>query len=365
MSKRVLAINPGSTSTKIALFEGQDCLFEEIIDHPTEALLKYPKIMDQLAARSQLLKQILVDRHINIQQLDAVVGRGGLLYPMSGGTYLVNQQMKEDLIEEVSGAHASNLGAFMAAEVAEEVGVTAYIVDPVVVDELQSVARFSGNHLFERRSIFHALNQKAVARKIATQLNRDYEELRLIVAHLGGGISIGAHRNGRVIDVNNALDGEGPFSPERSGNLPMADFLSFILDNQERGKSDLLKEVVGRGGLVSYLGTNDLRKVEAMIDQGDSQAEVVFQALVYQVAKFIGEQAAVLKGRVDGILLTGGLVFSQRFVEELSQYIDWIGPVFVEPGEDEMKALNQGVQRVLSGAEKVKIYLGRTDRLCL
>lgn len=361
MEKKVLAINPGSTSTKIALFDGQVCLFEEIIDHSAEVLVKYPKIMAQLEARSQLLKDVLSKRQVDLASLDGVVGRGGLLYPMASGTYLVNQVMKDDLVAEVSGAHASNLGAFMAAEIAESIGVSAFIVDPVVVDELQPVARFSGNQLFERRSVFHALNQKAVARKVASQLNRKYQDLRLIVVHLGGGISIGAHLKGRVIDVNNALDGEGPFSPERSGSLPMADFLAYALANQEKGRSTLLQEVVGRGGLVSYLGTNDLRTVEAQITQGDPKAEAVFQALVYQVAKCIGEQAIVLKGQIDGVILTGGLAFSQRFVAELVSYIEWLGPVFVEGGEDEMNALNEGVQRVLSGQEEAKTYLGRMD----
>ncbi len=361
MSKTVLAINPGSTSTKIALFQGQTCVFEDIIDHPTTALQKYPKVIDQLEARSRLLKQVLADHQVSLVELEGVVGRGGLLHPMAAGTYEVNQAMKADLIAEVSGSHASNLGAFMAEEIAELAGVSAYIVDPVVVDELQEVARFSGNQLFERRSIFHALNQKAVARKVATQLNRHYEELRLIVAHLGGGISIGAHLNGRVVDVNNALDGEGPFSPERSGSLPIADFLAYSLNHQTKGRVGLMKELVGRGGLVSYLGTNDLREVEAQMAQGDQRAKAVFQAMVYQVAKCIGEQAVVLKGQIDGIVLTGGLAFSQQFVKELGTYIRWLGPLFIEPGEDEMNALNQGAQRVLKGEETAKTYFGKGD----
>lgn len=359
MTKHVLAINPGSTSTKIALFSGDICQFEEIIDHQVSDLAKYPKIMDQLPARCQLLMKILRKRDVTLETLDGVVGRGGLLHPLESGTYGVNERMKVDLIAEVSGSHASNLGAFMAAEVAEPLGIPALIVDPVVVDELQPVARFSGNQRFERRSIFHALNQKAVGRQVAKEIGREYQELNLIIAHLGGGISIGAHFQGRVVDVNNALDGEGPFSPERSGSLPMADFLTYILSHGNQERSELLKEVVGRGGLVSYLDTNDLRQVEELIKQGNSLAESVFDALVYQVAKYIGEQAIVLKGQVDGIILTGGLAFSQRFTNALSQYINWLGPVYIQPGEDEMKALNEGAQRVLAGIEKSKRYVGK------
>ncbi|KMT63507.1 butyrate kinase [Paenilisteria newyorkensis] len=355
MAFLVLAINPGSTSTKVALFQGDTVILAEEIAHPRETIAAFENVMAQFKFRYQLVKDAMATT--DLTQLAAVVGRGGLLRPIAGGTYDVNEAMQRDLEIGVSGQHASNLGGLLARKIADDYGIPAYIVDPVVVDELESVARISGNAHMERQSIFHALNQKAVARNVAIKLDKAYAESNFIVAHLGGGISVGAHKLGRVIDVNNALDGDGPMSPERSGSLPMGRFLDWAFSG-EMTKTALHNEIVGRGGLVSYKETNDLRDIERQIQDGDKEALGLFEAMAYQVAKEIGANAAVLKGEMDAIILTGGLARSAAFVKEISQYIHWIAPIMTEPGEDEMAALNEGAQRILEGIEEAKVYLG-------
>ncbi|MBC1974701.1 butyrate kinase [Listeria booriae] len=352
---QVLAINPGSTSTKIALFEGKTVLLKQEISHSREEIAAFETIMAQFSFRYNLIKEALAST--DTTHLAAVVGRGGLLRPMAGGTYEVNDAMQRDLEVGISGQHASNLGGLLARKIADDYAIPAYIVDPVVVDELAPIARYSGNAHIERQSIFHALNQKAVARNVAAKLGRAYEELHLIVAHLGGGISVGAHDRGRVIDVNNALDGDGPMSPERSGSLPMASFLAWAF-SEGVTKEELHTELVGRGGLVSYKGTNDLRDIERQIKDGDPEAKALFEAMAYQVAKEIGANAAVLKGQIDAIVLTGGLARSDAFIQEITQYIHWIAPIMTEPGEDEMAALNDGAQRILQKQEMAQTYNG-------
>lgn len=352
---QVLAINPGSTSTKIALFAGEEVILKQEISHPREKIATFDSILAQFSFRYELIKETL--QTTDLKQLAAVVGRGGLLRPMAGGTYEVNEAMERDLKIGVSGQHASNLGGLLARKIADDHGLPAYIVDPVVVDELAPIARYSGNAHIVRQSIFHALNHKAVARNVAKSLNKEYTTLNLIVAHLGGGISVGAHQQGLVIDVNNALDGDGPMSPERSGSLPMAGFLEWAFSG-EMTKEALHNELVGRGGLVSYKGTNDLRDIERQIEAGDQEARALFEAMAYQVAKEIGASAAVLKGKIDVIVLTGGLARSEAFIQEVSQYIHWIAPIMTAPGEDEMAALNGGAQRILQGIEEAKVYLG-------
>lgn len=352
---QVLAINPGSTSTKIALFQGDTVILKEEISHTRETMATFATIMDQFDFRYQLVKEALAST--DLTNVAGIVGRGGLLRPMAGGTYEVNDAMQQDLEIGVSGQHASNLGGLLARKIAKDHGVAAYIVDPVVVDELASVARYSGNVNIERQSIFHALNHKAVARNVAAKLGRTYETSNFIVAHLGGGISVGSHQQGRVIDVNNALDGDGPMSPERSGSLPMASFLAWAFE-KDTSEEALHKELVGRGGLVSYKGTNDLRDIERQIKAGDKEALALFEAMAYQVAKEIGANAAVLKGEIDAIILTGGLARSDNFIKEISQYIQWMAPIVTEPGEDEMAALNEGAQRILQGIEEAKVYEG-------
>lgn len=353
--KMILAINPGSTSTKIGLFEDENLIFEEVIRHSEKEIGEFNLISDQYEFRKELILKALKDNKVDLKKLDIVVARGGLLRPIEGGTYSVNADMIRDLRRGVSGQHASNLGGLLAWDFAKEYDLQAYIVDSVVVDELDPLARISGLDLIERRSIFHALNQKAQARRYAKLKNTKYEDLKLIVAHLGGGISVGAHSGGRVIDVANALDGEGPFSPERSGGLPLRDIIDLCFSG-EYSEREIRKMVTGKGGLVSYLDTNDARKVVDMIKKGDDYAELIYKAMAYQVSKEIGALASVLKGKVDAIILTGGIAHDGLFVSYIKERVSFISQVVVFPGEEELKALNQGVLRVLRGEEKLKVY---------
>lgn len=352
---RILAINPGSTSTKIAIFDNDKLVLEETLRHPTEEINKYPHIFDQYDFRKTVILNTLNEKGINLTKLSAVVGRGGLLKPMQGGTYAVTDAMIDDLKVGVLGEHASNLGGVIAHEIASQLNIPSFIVDPVVVDEMDDVARISGMPELERKSIFHALNQKAVARRAAAELNKDYHDCNFVVAHMGGGISVGAHLKGRVVDVNNALDGEGPFSPERAGGLPVGD-LSKMCYSGDVSYGDLKKKIKGQGGLVAYLNTNDGREVTKMIESGNEEAKLVYQAMAYQVAKEIGACAAVLKGQVDAIVLTGGLAYDKTLVGWIEESVNFIGKVIVYPGEDEMSALALGGLRVLKGEETAQQY---------
>ncbi|MHA6259546.1 butyrate kinase [Sporosarcina sp. CAU 1771] len=352
---RVLVINPGSTSTKIGVFEDERLLMEHTIRHSSDEIAQFPSIIDQYEFRKKAILEALEIEGISISKLNAICGRGGLLRPIAGGTYAVNSQMIDDLMIGYSGQHASNLGGILANEIAVGLNIPAYIVDPVVVDELAPVARISGTALIERKSIFHALNQKAVARRYARQIDKKYEELRLIVTHMGGGITVGAHEAGKVIDVNNGLHGDGPFSPERAGTVPTGDLIELCFSG-EYFRSEIMRLLVGKGGLVGYLGTNDAVVVEKKISSGDEKAKLVYEAMAYQVAKEIGSAAAALKGRVDAIILTGGLAYGKEFIEQISSRIDWISDVVVYPGEDELQALAEGALRVLSGEEEAKNY---------
>lgn len=351
---RVLVINPGSTSTKIALFENEKAIFETTLRHSNEELAQYKKVADQFEFRKNLIVGALKERNIPIESLSCVVGRGGLLKPIAGGTYLVNSKMRED-IKNTTHEHASNLGALIAWEIANSVNIPAFIVDPVVVDELNPLARVSGNSQLERKSIFHALNQKAVARRAARELGKRYEDCNIIVAHMGGGVSVGAHHKGRVIDVNNALDGDGPFSPERSGGVPVGELIKMCFKG-EKSQEEIYKGIVGKGGLVSYLGTNDAREVEEMVSQGDENARLVYEAMAYQISKEIGACAAVLKGQIDVIVLTGGIAYSKLFISWIKERVQFLSPILVYPGEGEMEALALGGLRVISGEENAKAY---------
>ncbi len=351
---RILVINPGSTSTKLALFQGATSGWETSLDHPAPRQAG-SSIMDQYPQRLRLIRDCLEKRGVDPASLAAVVGRGGLLQPVPGGTYRVNSAMLQELREARRGEHASNLGAVLAQEIAGEAGIPAYIVDPVVVDEMESLARLTGMPELERHSIFHALNQKAVARQAARALGRDYEEVSLVVAHLGGGVSVGAHCRGRVVDVNNALDGDGPFSPERSGGLPAGGLMRLCFGG-EYNSEDLYQKLVGCGGLVAYLGTHDGREVEKRMDQGDREAERVYRGLAYQVCKEIGAAAAVLYGQIQAVVLTGGLAHSRRLVGWIEERVAFLGPVLVYPGEEEMEALALGGLRVLWGQEEARAY---------
>ncbi len=352
---RLLVINPGSTSTKIAIYDNEKVVLEETLRHSNDELSDYEKIYDQYEFRKNIILETLNEQGINITKLSAVVGRGGLLNPIAGGTYKVNEKMLEDLKVGVLGEHASNLGGIIAHEIASQLNIPAFIVDPVVVDEMDEVARISGMPEIKRKSIFHALNQKAVARRAASELGKSYEEVNLIVAHLGGGVSVGAHRKGRVVDVNNALDGEGPFSPERAGGLPVGDLIKLCFSG-EYTLGDIKKKIKGNGGLVAYLGTNDAREVGKMIENGDKKAELVYQAMAYQVAKEIGSASAVLEGKVNGIILTGGIAYDKMFTQWIIDRVGFISKVFVYSGEDELGALAGGGLRVLRKEEEAKVY---------
>ncbi|SHJ76045.1 butyrate kinase [Clostridium cavendishii DSM 21758] len=355
MAYKLLIINPGSTSTKIGVYEDEKQLFEETLRHSSEEIGKYDTIYSQLNFRKDVILKVLKDNNFDIKTLNAIVGRGGMLKPMEGGTYSVNEALLEDLKVGVQGQHASNLGGIIANEIAKELKIPTFIVDPIVVDELEDIARISGVPELPRKSKFHALNQKAVAKRYAKENGKAYEDCRLLVVHMGGGVSVGAHINGKVVDVNNALDGEGPFSPERAGSAPSGDLLKLCYSNKYSEK-ELYSKIVGKGGCVAYLDTNDMRDVLKMTEEGNKEAELVFNAFIYQVAKCIGERAVTFRGKVDSIILTGGIAYGQKVVEGIKSYVEWIAPVTVYPGEDELLALAQGAIRVLSGEETAKEY---------
>ncbi len=355
---RILVINPGSTSTKIGVFENDTCFLEKTIRHSSQETDQFATVMDQYDFRKKVILETLDYEGINISKLDAVCGRGGLLRPIEGGTYIVNEEMLKDLYQGYNGQHASNLGGILAREIASQLNIPSFIVDPVVVDEMDEIAKVSGIPELQRKSIFHALNQKAVARRAAKDINQKYEDVNLIVAHMGGGITVGAHKRGRVVDVNNGLHGDGPFSPERAGGVPVGDLVAMCFSG-EYYYDEIMKKIVGHGGLMGYLHTNDALEVEQKIAQGDQQAKLIFEAMAYQVAKEIGSMSVVLEGHVDGIVLTGGLAYGSEFVNLIRNRISWIADVFIYPGENELQALAEGTLRVLQNEEEPKEYPNR------
>ena len=352
---RVLAINPGSTSTKIAVYDNENLLFEQVVRYSNEELSPFDTIIDQYEFRKSGILQMLAEKNVALESLDAVVGRGGLLKSIAGGTYAVNAAMLDALRLAERGEHASNLGGVIAKEIGDKLSIPSYIVDPVVVDELADIARVSGLPGYDRRSIFHALNQKAVARRISRELGKSYDQANLIIAHMGGGITVGVHQGGRVIDVNDALYGEGPFSPERVGSVPTGHMLELCFCGRYT-QSEVKKLIAGKGGLVAYLGTNDGREVVKRIEAGDGKAKLVYEAMAYQIAKEIAADAAVLYGNVDAIVLTGGLAYDQMLVRLIAERVRFIAEVKVVPGEHEMIALTEGALRVLRGEEAAKEY---------
>jgi butyrate kinase len=352
-----LIINPGSTSTKIAVYSDETMIYEKTIRHTNEELQPYSNVADQFEFRKEIIISQLSENNISLNELDAVVGRGGLLKPIEGGTYKVNDKLIEDLKTNVKGEHASNLGAIISRSIADELNIPSFIVDPIVVDEIEDVARISGHPYFERICIWHALNQKAVARRAAKEkFGKKYEEMNFIVAHLGGGISVGAHKKGKAIDVNNALNGEGPFSPERSGSLPIAQLIKMCFSGKY-SEDEMNKMVVGKGGISAYLGTNSAKEVSERAKSGDEKAKLIYSAMAYQVAKTIGEYAVVLDGNVDAILITGGIAYDNSFVQMIEDKVKFIAEVITYPGEDELLALAQGGLRVLNGIEESKTYV--------
>jgi len=355
MSFLILTINPGSTSTKIAVFEDEKEIFSKTLRHSAEELSPYATVASQFAFRKNIILSELKEAGFDAGSFHAIVGRGGLVKPIESGIYEVNDALAHDLEYPVMGEHASNLGGLIARDIARETtnGAKAYIADPVVVDELEPIARISGHPELQRVSIFHALNQKVIARTYAKETGRKYEDLNLIVAHMGGGISVGAHCHGRVIDVNNALDGEGPFSPERSGGLPTGRLTELCFSG--KSKAEIKKMLKGEGGVVAYLGTNDMRIVEEKAATEPEYA-LIQDAMCYQVAKEIGSMAAVLKGKVDAILLTGGIAYGKPLTRYIADMVEFIAPVKVYPGEDEMRALAMNGLMVLRGETASKVY---------
>ena len=355
MSIKSLIINPGSTSTKIGVFEDETLLFEETLRHSTEEIAQYASIVDQKDFRKQIILDLLAKKNFDINSLQVIVGRGGMLKPIPGGTYAVSDELLEDLKIGKQGQHASNLGGILAREIGDSIGVPSYIVDPVVVDELMPIARYSGVPELPRTSVFHALNQKAVAKRYAKEKGVSYDSLNLIVVHMGGGVSVGAHEKGRVIDVFNALDGDGAFSPERAGAVPSGALIKMCFSGEYTEK-EVYKKIVGNGGFNAYLGTNDMRDVAKMIADGDAHADEVREAFILQVCKNIGSMACVLKGKVDRIIVTGGIAYNKEVVDKMEERADFIAPFTVYPGEDELLALAQGALRVMNGEEEAMKY---------
>ena len=355
MAIKSLIINPGSTSTKIGVFEDENLLFEETLRHSTEEIAQYASIVDQKDFRKQIILDLLDKKNFDIKSLQVVVGRGGMLKPIPGGTYAVSDELLHDLKIGVQGQHASNLGGILAREIGDSIGVPSFIVDPVVVDELIPIARYSGVPELPRTSVFHALNQKAVAKRFAKEQGKAYDSLNLIVVHMGGGVSVGAHEKGNVIDVFNALDGDGAFSPERAGAVPSGALVKLCYSGKYTEK-EVYKKIVGGGGFNAYLNTNDMRDVEKMVEGGDKNAEEIRDAFIFQVAKNIGSMSCVLKGKVDQIIMTGGIAYDKQVIAGLKERVGFIAPVTVYPGEDELLALAQGALRVLNKEEAAKEY---------
>lgn len=355
MAIKSLIINPGSTSTKIGVFEDETLLFEETLRHSTEEIASYASIVDQKDFRKQIILDLLAKKDFDIKSLQVIVGRGGMLKPIPSGTYAISDDLLEDLKIGKQGQHASNLGGILAKEIGDLIGVPSYIVDPTVVDELMPIARYSGVPELPRTSVFHALNQKAVAKRFAREQGKAYETFNLIVVHMGGGVSVGAHEKGRVIDVFNALDGDGAFSPERAGAVPSGALIKMCFSGNYTEK-EVYKKILGNGGFNAYVGTNDMRDVEKMVQDGDQKAAEVREAFILQVAKDIGSMACVLKGKVDQIIITGGIAYDKVVVKGLEERIGFIAPITVYPGEDELLALAQGALRVMNGEEKAMVY---------
>ncbi len=351
---RILVINPGSTSTKIAVYENEQPLLVRSLRHSREELSVYPKLTDQLTFRKSLVLEELEMENIPFC-FDAIIGRGGLIKPIPGGVYEVNEAMKHDAIHSPR-THASNLGCLIADELASSLpGCRAFIADPVVVDELDDIARITGSPLLPRVAIWHALNHRAIARRFAREQGKAYEEVNVIVCHLGGGITVGVHKQGRVIDVNNGLDGEGPLSPERAGTLPAAQLVDLCFSGRYT-PNELKLLITGRGGLTAHLGTTDVQAIIASIEEGDKHSRLILDAMIYQVAKAVGAASVVLYGKVDAILLTGGIAYNDYVTSRIEERVSFLAPVRIYPGEDEMEALAANALSALRGEVEVREY---------
>jgi butyrate kinase len=353
---KILVINPGSTSTKVAVYEDEKPILLRNIAHSAEELAPFGNITEQQEFRRQLVLDELKMADISME-FDAVIGRGGLVKPISGGVYEINQRMLDDTLHGcVMHSHACNLGCLLAHEIAAQIpGCRSFIADPGVVDELSPLARISGSPLMPRICIWHALNQRAIARRYARGIGKEYEDLNLIICHLGGGISVAAHEKGRAIDANNALDGEGPFSPERAGSLPAVDLIRLCFSGKYN-EEELLKRIAGKAGLNAHLGTNNMREILKRIQQGDEHSQLIVDAMIYHIAKNIAAESAVLCGHVDAILITGGMAHSDYIISRLRKRIEFLAPVYTFPGEDEMEALALNALAVLQGKREAKLY---------
>ncbi len=360
----ILVINPGSTSTKLAVYKGKAVQFTHTEEHPYDEIVRFPDVISQTDFRKGVVEKVLAKNGYTPEGIDIFVGRGGLLKPISGGVYAVNDAMIEELSEARNGEHPCNLGAILAHELsfrsekrepAGTVKAPAYIVDPVVIDEFEPESRISGHPEIPRKSVFHALNQKMVAEKASIQLGKTYEESRLIVAHLGGGVSVGVHKRGRVVDVNNALEGDGPFSPERTGSLPLIDFYRYVTENG-MDEPEIYTLVTKKGGLIAHLGTNDCREIEKRIAEGDEKAEVVYKGFILTVAKSIAAGSAVLAGNIDAVVLTGNVAKGKLFLKELKKRIGFIAPVLTFTDNSEMDALAFAAYDAYTGKKPVREY---------
>ncbi len=352
--QRILAINPGATSTKFAVFDGEIVLVKKTLEHQGQELKHFARVFDQYPYRIQLIREELTAAGIPLESLDAVVGRGGLLKPLSGGTYRVNEAMVRDMEKAERGEHASNLGSVIAYELAGQLHIPAFIVDPVSVDELEPIARISGSAWFERISMTHALNMKAVARRVAAEIGKKSDEANLVVAHLGTGVSLSAHSGGRMIDIVDGKD-EGPFAPDRCGGVPSSQLAKLCFSGKYTFQ-EVRDGLFGSGGLYGYLGTKDIRQVKKMAEEGNEKAALLLEALPYQVAKHIASMASVLRGKVDRIVLTGGMAYASYLVEAISERVRFIAPIVVVPGEEELESLAAGALRVLRGEEEPREY---------
>lgn len=350
---KILAINPGSTSTKISLYDDEKEIFVETINHTDEELSNYKSVPEQFEFRKDKVMEFLDKNKFNVKELSAVVGRGGVIPPVKSGAYIVNELMVDTLKYRPRVEHASNLGGIIAYEIAKSIDVNAYIYDSVAVDEMESIARISGMPEIERPSLLHALNMRASAIKAAKEMNKKYEECSFIVAHLGGGITVSVHKNGKMIDL--VSDDEGSFSPERSGGLPARSVVDLCFSGKY-DKKEITKKMRGNGGLKAYLNTVSAIDVEKMINSGDKNAKLIYEAMAYQIAKSIGELSTVVKGKLDGIILTGGIAYSKLMTGWIKERVEFISKVIIVPGENEMEALTFGTLRVLRGEEEAREY---------
>lgn len=355
--QRILVINPGSTSTKVGVYEEERWLLEKTIRYDYSELKEYANIVEQKEMRKSFILEALKEEGISLYSLKAIVGRCGIVKPVESGTYLVNEKLFFDLTHGDGTRHASSLGGIIGYELGQELGIPAYVVDPVVVDEMIPLAKITGIKGVQRRSVFHALNSKFVARRLSRELKLEYDKSRLVVAHLGGGISVSAHLHGKAIDVNDASAGDGPFSPERAGTLPSSAVIELCF-SQSYTKEEVYTLVMSQSGMQMHLGTKDLREVEQKISKGDEYGKLIVEAMAYQVAKQIGAMVAALEGEVEGIALTGGLAYSKTFTELVKRRVQKFAPVYIYPGEDELLAMVEGVMMVLNSKEEAKEYMG-------